>query len=70
MNIEKLKNIADHKSRVSLISLFDDDKISEYIETDIPDQLKKLHEHMKSLYTKGYLDCMRNATIGMSMDNE
>ena len=34
------------------------------------DKLKKLHEHMKSLYTKGYLDCMRNATIGMSMDNE
>ena len=69
MNIEKLKNIADYKSRVSLISLFGD-KISEDIETDIPDQLKKLHEHMKSLYMKGYLDCMRNATIGMSMDNE
>ena len=28
------------------------------------------HEHMKLLYTKGYLDCMRNATIWMSMDNE
>lgn len=68
MNIEKLKNIADYKSRVSLISLFSDDKISEDIETDIPDKLKKLHEHMKSLYTKGYLDCMRNATIGMSME--
>ena len=52
------------------LSLFGDDKISEDIETDIPDKLKKLHEHMKSLYTKGYLDCMRNATIGMSMDNE
>lgn len=26
MNIEKLKNIADYKSRVSLISLFGDDK--------------------------------------------
>ena len=48
MNIEKLKNIADYKSRVSLISLFGDDKISEDIETDIPDKLKKLHEHMKS----------------------
>ena len=58
MNIEKLKNIADYKSRVSLISLFGDDKISEDIETDIPDKLKKLHEHMKLLYTKGYLDCM------------
>lgn len=52
MNIEKLKNIADYKSRVSLISLFGDDKISEDIETDIPDKLKKLHEHMKSLYMK------------------
>ena len=47
MNIEKLKNIADHKSRVSLISLFGDDKISEDIETNILDKLKKLHEHMK-----------------------
>ena len=47
MNIEKLKNIADYKSRVSLISLFGDDKISEDIETDIVDKLKKLHEHMK-----------------------
>ena len=37
MNIEKLKNIADYKSRVSLISLFGDDKISENIETDIPE---------------------------------
>ena len=70
MNIEKLKNIADYKSRVLLISLFGDDKISEDIKTDIPDKLKKLHEHMKLLYTKGYLDCMLNATIGMSMDNE
>ena len=70
MNIEKLKNIADYKSRVSLISLFGDDKISEDIETDIPDKLKKLHEHMKSLYMNGYLDCMRNTTIGMSSDNE
>lgn len=31
MNIEKLKNIADYKLRIPLISLFGDDKISEDI---------------------------------------
>lgn len=70
MNIERLENIADHKSRVILISLFGKDMISEDPKENIPDQLKKLYNSMKNLYINAYLDCMRNANNGMSLDNE